>query len=130
MKKTIALIGLMMCLFFGTTNCYAQTTAEIARGNCKNTADVAQKTLEYCNQKAGKFGEASVTNALKDCVNACKMTEDFLLRGSPLSAKSSVLCTEALNSCAKSCDKFPGDAKMTACANECRKSVGNLQKIK
>jgi len=55
----------------------AQTTREIARGNCKSCAASCQKTMDWCTTKAGKYAEAGVTNSLKDCVTACKMTEDF-----------------------------------------------------
>lgn len=108
----------------------AQTTAEIARGNCKACAETCQKTLDYCTKKGGKYAEASITNGLKDCITACKSTDDFLNRGSAyLQAKAASLCVDAATNCAKSCDKFNTDNQMLACANECRKCVGNCTKI-
>lgn len=129
MKQFVLSIGLAMFLLnFGAPS-FAQTTAEITRGNCRSCAEICQQTADYCNKKRGQYGEDSVTNALKDCINSCKMTEDFLVRGSKLSGKSSALCFDACNECAKSCDKFPKDKQMANCANECRKSAGNLQKL-
>ena len=133
MKHLTKMISALFCLVMltiGQQAAFAQTTAEIAGGNCKSCADACQKTLDYCNTKKGKYGEASVTNALKDCITACKATSDFLNRGSAyLDQKAAALTVDACNNCAKSCDKFNTDNQMAACANECRKAVGNLGKI-
>lgn len=107
----------------------AQTTNDIAKGNCKRTSDVCQKTLDYVNTKKGKFGKANVTNVLKDCITACDATEKFITRGSALQKKSAAIAIEACNEVAKSCDQFGDDKEMQACANEARKCVGNLQKV-
>lgn len=112
-----------------TSTAYAQTTADIAKGNCKHTSDVCQKTLEYVNQKKGNYGKANVTNVLKDCITACDATEKFITRGSALQKKAAALSIDACNQVAKSCDQFASDDKMQACANEARKCASNLQKI-
>jgi len=128
--KMFTLLVCTLTLAFGQQLAYAQTTAEIARGNCKACAETCQKTLDYCTKKGGKYAEASITNGLKDCVTACKSTDDFLNRGSAyLQAKSAALAIDAATNCAKSCDKFNTDNQMLACANECRKCIGNCQKI-
>jgi len=128
--KTLCLVFCTLTFSFGQQAVLAQTTAETARGNCKATAETCQKTIDYCTSKGGKYAEASVTNALKDCITACKSTDDFLNRGSAyLEAKSCTLTIDAANNCAKACDKFNTDNEMLACANECRKCVGNCSKI-
>jgi hypothetical protein len=131
MKSLIALLGTLS--FVALNFCQpaqAQTTGEIAKGNCKSCAEVCEKTLGYCTKKGGKYSEASVTNSLKDCITACKMTADFLNRGSVLlEPKACDLTVEACNECAKSMDKFNKDNEMGSCANECRKCVGNCQKL-
>jgi hypothetical protein len=132
MKRILVLLGMFLCTFGYSfqLSAYGQTTGEIAKGNCTSCAAYCQKTLDYCNSKKGKYGEASVTNSLKDCINACKMTADFLNRGSVgLQPKSCDLTVQACNECAKSMDKFNTDNTMQACANECRKCVGNCQKL-
>ena len=133
MKSLIKMLSLVFCTFvitFGQQAALAQTTAETARGNCKACAETCQKALDYCATKGGKYAEASVTNALEDCITACQSTEDFLNRGSAyLESKACTLTIDAANNCAKSCDKFNTDNQMLACANECRKCVGNCSKI-
>jgi hypothetical protein len=132
MNQLIKILCLACCLISINFSqaAFAQTTAEIARGNCKACADACQKTLDYCTSKGGKYAEASVTNAMKDCITSCKSTDDLLNRGSAyLEGKSCLLTIDAANNCAKVCDKFAGDNQMAACANECRKCVGNCTKI-
>jgi hypothetical protein len=132
MKHLIKALSLLFCTLIFTfgQSALAQTTAETTRGNCKACAETCQKTLDYCTTKGGKYAEASVTNALKDCITSCKSTEDLLNRGSAyLEHKSCGLTIDAANNCAKSCDKFNTDNQMLACSNECRKCVGNLSKI-
>jgi hypothetical protein len=47
-----------------------------------------------------------------------------------LSGKESEVCVQACNEAAKACDQFKGDLQLTECANECRKTASNLQKVK
>jgi hypothetical protein len=132
MKPFIALLGILSCILalHFCQPAYSQTTAEIAKGNCKSCAEVCQKTLDYCIKKGGKYSETSITNSLKDCITASNMTDDYLNRGSvSLESKACDLTVIACNECAKSMDKFNTDNKMEACANECRKCVGNCQKL-
>jgi hypothetical protein len=134
MKRLIKqLLPLACCLFAFNTGfeaAYAQTTAEIARGNCKSCIESCEKSLTYCTNKGGKFAEAGVTNAIKDCLNACRSADDVLNRGSNyLESKSTSMAVDAATNLAKVCDKFPGDPQMTSLANECRKTIGNCSKI-
>lgn len=108
---------------------YSQNTQEIARGNCKATSDTCQKTLDYCTEKKGKLGQANITNALKDCIDACNAAEKLLARGSSLQKRAALLAIDACNNVSKACDQFGSDPKMNTCANEARKAVGNLQKV-
>ncbi len=132
MKRVYSALVMVACSTIMSANysaSFAQTTGEIAKGNCESTARMCQKAMDYCNEKKGKFSDSSVSNAIKDCMSACKSTDEFLRRGSKLSGKSSALCVEACNECAKACDQFKDDLQMTSLANECRKSVGNLNKV-
>ena len=107
----------------------AQTTGEIAKGNCKAACDMCQKTVDYCNQKQGKYGQATTTNALKDCMDSVQSTGQLLGRGSALAGRSAAISVDACNEAAKVCDQYKDDTQMTNCANEVRKAAGNLQKV-
>lgn len=132
MKFLVLSLVLMLNLGFAVGSSLpvnAQSTTEIARGNCKAASDKCQATLDYCTKMKGKLGEANVTDALKDCIAVCNAAEKILARNSVLTPKMSDVTIESCNLVAKACDQFPSDLKMQACANEVRKCVGNLQKV-
>ncbi len=131
MKQTLATAALVFVAALNfSIPANAQTTGEIAKGNCKAVSAACQKTVDYCNDKKGKYSAASTIDALKDCIDACKVTSNFLERGSQLAPRSAAIAVDACNEGAKVCDQFKDDQQMTSCANECRKAVGNLQKMK
>jgi hypothetical protein len=132
MKRLICLFSMAFCMLFANlfTGVYAQTTQEIAKGNCAACEKKCAEALDYCNAKGGTYASANVTNALKDCLAACKMTDEFFARGSNLSAKAAQFNADACINCAKSCERFKDDDKMNACANECRKTASNCSKMK
>jgi len=132
MKRAVNALASLLCAaalsIWGAT-VLAQTTEQIAKGNAKVCASVCQDTLSYCTQNRGRLGEQTVTDALKDCVSACKMAQDFMARGSKLDSKVAAIAVEACTNAAKTCESFKDDKTMNATANECRKTAGNLSKI-
>ncbi len=133
MKRMMCMVSLAICMvlaaIFGSA-ANAQTTQEIAKGNCSACQKKCEEVLSYCTAKTGKYASANVTNALKDCIAACKLTDEYFSRGSNLSAKAANFNAEACINCAKSCESFKDDDKMNACANECRKTAANCSKLK
>lgn len=107
----------------------AQTTPEIVKGNCDACAAFCQKTLTYCSTKKGTYTKGTTAAALKDCINACKSSSEYISRGSVFQKRAMALCIDACNNCTKTCESFKDDNNMKACANECRKCAGNCQKI-
>ena len=132
MNRIASRLGIFLCsLIIGSVQltAQAQTTPQIALGNCKACATACEKTLNYCTEKQGKYASATTTNALKDCITACKSASEFLARGSAYSQASMATCINACNECAKTCESFKDDNNMKACADECRKTAGNCSKI-
>lgn len=133
MKRVLFSMIFMLsaCTFVADTTmpAQAQSTMEIARGNCKAASDKCQQTLTYVTSKKGKLGAQNVTDSLKDCIQLCNAAEKILARNSQLGGKTSALTIQACTEVAKACDQFPGDTQMQGCANEVRKCIGNLQKI-
>lgn len=134
MKKMINALFMVLCAFVlsGTTlSASAQTTAEIAKNNCDSCANFAAKTLNYCVSKKGNYGKATMTNALKDVITACKSSSQFIGNASALQKKSAAITVEACNECIKACggSTVNSDVNIKACADECRKCAGNLSKI-
>jgi hypothetical protein len=129
LKRTLSLLAAFGIMALNQPLTQAATTEEIAKGNCKQAAASCDETIKYCMGKNDNHSNATVINALRDCSNACKATFDYLARGSSFSKKSAEQCLEALNLCTKSCETFSKDNTMKACADECRKAEGNLQKV-
>jgi hypothetical protein len=132
MKKQFTLLAMLGLTVINLVSApaMAQTTSEIAKSNCKAASAACQKAVDHCNEKKGNMGQASTTNALKDCIDACKATSQFLERGSRLVPKSAAMTVDACNEAAKICDQFKDDKDMISCANECRKAASNLTKVK
>lgn len=130
MNKSIFILAtLLFIMCAGPLSLFAQTTDQIILGNCRECASVCEKTLNYCTNKRGRYGEALTTNALKDCITACKTASEYLARGSNYAQAALSTCMKACSECAKVCDSFKGDKDMKACADECRKTAANCQKI-
>ncbi len=108
---------------------FAATTEEIARGNCNTCATACDDTIKYCGKFKDNRSNPTVINSLRDASIACRMTGAFLEHGSAFSKKSAALCLEALTQCTKSCESFTKDNNIKACADECRKTTGNLSKV-
>lgn len=134
MKKMINALFMVLCAFVFSAyslSASAQTTAEIAKNNCDSCANFAAKTLNYCVTKKGNYGKASMTNALKDVVTACKSSSEFIANASALQKKSAAIAIEACNECIKACggSTVSSDVNIKACADECRKCASNLGKV-
>ena len=69
----------------------------------------------------GKHVEASHLKTLLDCADTCRVSADFMLRGSPLHSEVCGVCADACERCAKSCEQFGDDAETKACAEMCRR---------
>lgn len=96
---------------------------------CNSCAAMCKDTLAYCKKKGGSHVEKKHITALEDCIATCKISEDFMKRGSDLMKKTCALCEEACRKCAESCDTFKDDPKMKACAEKCRKCADSCKKM-
>lgn len=132
LKKSIILMSIAACSLITTglvSPSLAQTTEQISLGNAKACAERCEATLKYCTDKKGKYGEAHMTNIIKDCITACKTASEFSGRSSQYSKDAFSTAAKACIECAKACESFKDDDKMLATANECRKTASNMQKV-
>lgn len=78
----------------------------------------------------GKHAEESHLNLLKDCVEICKMSSEFMERDSDHSKALCKLCAEICDACAKSCEELdPSDKKMADCAKACRECAKTCREM-
>lgn len=98
-----------------------QVTMKSCIEECTKCQKACEETLAYCKKKGGKLADKELTNALKDCVQSCKLSADYMTRMSASHMKSCGFCAEICKACAEACEKFKGDKQLEQCAQECRK---------
>jgi hypothetical protein len=132
----ISLLLLGLALIVGSTAALAQSTGAKhseqveakappaghteCQTECKSCAAECEKTLAYCLKQGGLHKDGKHIQALKDCIASCKISHDFMSRGSDLSSQTCALCAQACKRCAESCATF-NDKAMQECAQECKK---------
>ncbi|WP_224240163.1 four-helix bundle copper-binding protein [Hyalangium gracile] len=109
----------------------AQLTDELKAciSNCMSCSAVCLQTVTYCLQQGGKHAAADHIRLLEDCVQICKTSADFMLRGSPLHARTCGVCAEVCDKCAASCEQMGDDAAMKACAEACRRCAESCRRM-
>jgi hypothetical protein len=88
---------------------------------CADCHQYCIETIVYCRQHGSRFAEAGHLSMLLDCAELCKVTTDFTLRGSDLCPSLWMICAEAADRCALSCDRFGDDRQARASAAACRR---------
>ena len=68
--------------------------------NCTNCHNICVETIAHCLQMGGKHVEAAHLKSLLDCADTCRISADFMLRGSAIYAQACGLCAEACARCA------------------------------
>jgi hypothetical protein len=136
MKQFLVLIGaLFACLIAAPDLAFAApeessakvVTMDSCLQECRKCFKICEQTLAYCQTKGGKHADKAHLKTLKDCIAACKLSADFLSRGSQNHAKSCEFCAEICRACATSCDSFSNDKKMKDCAAACRQCAESCE---
>jgi hypothetical protein len=97
--------------------------------NCTECHNICVATLAHCLELGGKHVEASHLKTLIDCADTCRVSADFMLRGSELHPKVCGMCAEACERCAKSCEQFGDDAEMKYCTELCRRCAESCRQM-
>ena len=88
-----------------------------ACGDCAN--ECKEVLFQHCLNMGGAHIEQNHVNLMVDCIQICRMSGDFMLRGSDMHMLSCALCAEICDACATSCEDI-GDPEMQECADLCR----------
>lgn len=109
---------------------FAQS-ADVAKtaNECKRCITACETAIKYGDDKGAKFAESNHMRALKDCVKACQLSEDYLNRGSALNKDAAKLSIQACNKAAISCESLGNDLQMKATADDCRRCAEALKKV-
>lgn len=95
-------------------------------GDCAN--ECKEVLFQHCLSKGGAHIEQAHVNLMVDCIQICRMSADFMLRGSDMHMLSCALCAEICDACAVSCDDI-GDAEMEECAELCRRCAESCREM-
>jgi hypothetical protein len=88
---------------------------------CGNCYEVCAATFKHCMDMGGPHALPKHINTLKDCMDICKMTQDFMLRDSEHLKCIADECEKICELCAQSCEETdPNDEQMKACVAACR----------
>ena len=87
---------------------------------CIRCYEVCTTTATYCMQQGGMHAELTQLLALLDCAEMCRVSANFMLRGSASHLSTCALCQEICTTCAESCEQIPEDDVLRRCAEECR----------
>jgi uncharacterized protein DUF326 len=96
---------------------------------CLNCHSICMATISYCLQKGGMHAEASHIGLLLDCVEICQTSANFMLRGSPLHARTCGVCAEVCDRCAEDCERMGDDQPMQNCAEACRRCADSCRRM-
>lgn len=70
----------------------------------------------FCLEQGGRHVEAEHLRLMLNCAELCQTSANFMLSDSPLHGRVCLICAEACEACAKSCEQV-GD--MRECVEEC-----------
>lgn len=93
---------------------------ECAR-RCGECHRLCVEALRHFLALGGAHAEPAVVRLLLDCAQICNTNQDFVLRQSPLLARTCRLCAEVCADCSQQCDLLAyGDVLIERCAAACR----------
>lgn len=95
---------------------------------CTACHNVCAETATHCLTHGGKHAEPKHIGTMLDCVEICRTSADFMLRGSELHTEICRACAEVCDACAASCEAFTEDF-MKRCAEECRRCADSCRRM-
>jgi hypothetical protein len=92
--------------------------------------EVCAATFKHCIEMGGPHALPKHLNVLKDCMEICKVTQDFMLRDSNHVKCLCDECEKITELCAQSCeDTDPNDEQMKECAKICREAAASCKEM-
>jgi hypothetical protein len=94
---------------------------------CAKACDDCQRACDSCATHcvrliaAGKSDHVKSLQTCQDCADTCAAAARIVSRQGPFVDVICKACAEACARCAKACEQFPQDERMSQCAEECKK---------
>ena len=95
---------------------------------CKECHGTCIETVQHCLTMGGAHAQPQHLAVMLDCAETCHLSEDSMLRDSPVFKQICGLCADVCDICSTECERFPNDPQMKinagrtrSCAQICRK---------
>lgn len=85
----------------------------------QESESICVQTIQHCLKVGGKHADPEHVQILQDCADICETVARFAARRTPYKDEAACLCADICEACAESCEMFPADPQMKACANQC-----------
>ena len=97
---------------------------------CLSCHSICTTTVNHCLTMGGEHASAEHITTLLDCAESCQTSANFMLRGSPLHARTCGVCAASCERCATECEQMAGgDQQMLACAAACRRCAESCRQM-
>ena len=96
---------------------------------CLDCHAICEQTIQHCLQLGGKHAEASHIRTMQDCAEICRTSAAFMLRGSPLHARTCAVCAEVCRACERECRRMGDDEMMQQCDDTCRRCAESCERM-
>jgi hypothetical protein len=97
---------------------------------CLNCHAICTTTVTHCLSMGREHASPQHITTLLDCAEICQTSANFMLRGSPLHARTCGVCAEACERCAVECEQMAGgDQQMLDCAAACRRCAESCRQM-
>ncbi|MER3419461.1 MAG: ferredoxin [Chloroflexota bacterium] len=100
-----------------------------AISDCLACYSICTETLDYCVERGGTLAAAELLRRLRDCAELCRVSADFLLRGSARAVALCALAAEAAVVCAQACAAIADDALLHACQDACLRCATSCKEV-
>lgn len=87
---------------------------------CTKCMQACEECLSSCLKEPDVQGRIHCINMLRDCIDICALSSQWMSRGSMYAKQLCSLCATICDACAAECSKFQ-DTHCQQCANFCRK---------
>jgi hypothetical protein len=96
---------------------------------CQDCHAICAETVTQCLTIGDQQMGPRTIAVLLDCAETCHISEDSMLRDSPLMQMLCGACAEVCDACATECERVQGDMQMKDCAARCRSCAQTCRKM-
>ena len=98
--------------------------------NCSNCHRICLETAarHFAGEASPRLEEPHV-RLLLDCAEICRVSADFMIRGSTMHPHTCRACAEICSRCADECDQMGENPYMAACAEICRRCAETCREM-